>query len=323
MKSRQKKSQILHLLDYFFVLRPMLFYPGWSTLLAGYLIVFKDQWFLKPDQWSQIDFSLLGQLFLVFAMAMGGSFLLNQLADVESDLKNQKLFLISEGHLKRHMVWLEVLVLFALALIGAFRLSFPIFANLLLFMIITGYFYNFAPFKFKDRPWWSLWANMAMGFLAFVLGWLAVFTKPNVQLLVDALPYLFFNTALYLFTTLPDVEGDRIANKQTLAVRFGFNKVVWGAFAFYLLSLVSALLLQDRLALLVVLPALPFFMLTIKQKNIPATIRATKFSILFFALSICLKIPFYFILMLVGFYFTRWYFKRRFNYDYPNFQGKG
>ena len=314
---------MLKTLDYFFVLRPMLFYPGWSTLLAGYLIVFKNRLYLTPSEWQSIDFDLLILLFVSFALAMGGSFLLNQLADIETDLKNKKLFIISEGHISKRAAIAEVVILLFVSIWLAYKAGLVFLITILLFIAITSYFYNFKPFKFKDRPWWSLWANMAMGFLAFCLGWLAAFQSFSWQLFADALPYLFFNTALYFYTTLPDIEGDRLANKKTLAVQFGLKALIYLAFGFYLVALVSAFILKDRLALIILVPSLPFFLWTLVRPQVSATIRATKFGILFFAIAVCLKIPFYFILMLAGFYFTRWYFKARFQFDYPNFKGKG
>ncbi len=317
------KKNFLPYLDYFFVLRPMLFYPGWSTLLAGYLIGFKDQWLLFPAQWHQLNWGLIALLFLTFALAMGGSFLLNQLADVETDRKNKKLFIIAEGHLSFKQAVGEVVLLLLGALILALTISWHIFVTIALFVLITGYLYNFKPFRFKDRPWWSLWANMAMGLLAFCLGWLAAQSSFSVQMFIDGMPYLFFNTALYFYTTLPDVEGDRLAGKKTLAVQFGLKNLVYAAFGFYLVSLVSALLLHDRLALIFVLPTLPFFLFTLLKPQVQTTVHTTKFSILFFALAVCLKVPFYFVLMVTGFFFTRWYFKHRFQFDYPNFKGNG
>ncbi len=316
-------EKILKRLDYFFVLRPMLFYPGWSTFLAGYLMVYKTRFFLSPGEWLQFEFREIGLLFVAFATAMGGSFLLNQLADVQSDRENKKLFLISEGHIPRKNAIIEVIVLFVLAIgLTIFR-NWQLSLVLAIFILITGYFYNFPPFKFKDRPWWSLWANMSMGFLAFCLGWLTVYNRFNWQMVVDSLPYLFLNTALYFYTTLPDIEGDRAAGKRTLAVQWGVSRIVVVAFGLFVAALVSACLLNDRLALLIVLPSAPFFVLTLRKRTVSSTIRTTKFTILFFALAVCLKIPFYFLLMVSGFFFTRWYFKQRFQFDYPNFDGKG
>ncbi len=318
-----QKQPILKYLDYFFVLRPMLFYPGWSTLLAGYLITYKAYFYLPPEQMLSLDFQKIGLLFLTFAAAMGGSFLLNQLADVQSDLKNNKLFLISQGHIPRRNAVIEVVILFALALVLAWRQGAEIFVSVVLFCVITGYFYNFKPFKLKDRPWWSLWANMAMGFLAFCLGWFAAFPEFSQTLFIDALPYLFFNTALYFYTTLPDMEGDRASGKRTLAVQYGQKTIIVISFILFLFSLAAAFWLKDFLALIIVVPAIPFFLLTLFKQDTSSTIRATKFTILFFAVAVCLKVPFYFLIMVAGFFATRLYFKRRFDFDYPNFKGKG
>ncbi len=312
---------LLKSLDYFFVLRPMLFYPGWSTLLAGYLIIFKSQYYLSFHT-ARLNYVHIALLLAIFAGAMGASFLLNQLADVQSDLKNNKLFLISEGHISKRRAIIEVVALIIVTLFLSFLQGMRIFVAVALFMVLTGYLYNFSPFKFKDKPWWSLWANAGMGFLAFAVGWLAAMPVISWQMLIDSLPYLFLNTALYFFTTLPDAEGDRAAGKQTLAVKYGSKRIIVAAFLLFVLSLFSAVLLQDRLALLIVLPVAPFFVYTIIKPQVSATILATKFSILFFAVAICLKIPYYFLLMLAGFFFTRWYFKMRFNYDYPNFKGQ-
>ncbi len=318
----KKEHRWLKSLDYLFVLRPMLFYPGWSTLLAGYLIVYKRRYFLTWHQTGQFDYLQIVRLLVAFAAAMGASFLLNQLADVQSDLKNNKLFLISEGHISKGKALVEVFILSVLALGLSWYESSILFITVLLFILITGYLYNFRPFKFKDKPWWSLWANAAMGFLAFAFGWLAISKRLSAQLFFEALPYLFLNTALYFFTTLPDVEGDRSAGKRTLAVLFGSKRIIYVSFLLFVAGLTAAIVLGDRLALLILVPSVPFFVYTLIKPGVSATILATKFSILFFAMAVCLKIPLYFILMLAGFYATRWYFKARFDYDYPNFKGQ-
>jgi len=316
-----KETRLLKALDYFFVLRPMLFYPGWSTLLAGYLIVYKSRWFLPPDAFHALPYGQIALLLVLFAAAMGGSFLLNQLADVESDLSNNKLFLISEGHIPRKNAVIEAILLVLFSIVLASYFGREVLLVVLIFILLTGYFYNYPPFKWKDRPWMSLWANAGMGFLAFALGWLASMGNLRPQLFRDAMPYLFFNVALYFFTTLPDVQGDAKAGKKTLAVLLGVKPIIWISFFLYLASAFSAFLLNDKLAMIMIFPAFPFFVLTIVKPHVSSTILATKFSILFFAVAICLKVPYYFALMLTGYFATRWYFKKRFDFSYPNFKG--
>jgi len=306
-------------LDYFFVLRPMLLFPGWSTMMAGYFIQSRTIWF--PSFQLQINNFHLLFLLVGFAMVMGSSFVLNQLKDIESDKKNKKLFIISDGILSTKAVWLEVIILTFLSFLIAFTIKLEVGILFVLFFIVTGLFYNFPPAKMKDRPWGSLLANGLMGWLAFSVGW-AANNQISTQLIIDSLPYLCFNTALYLFTTLPDREGDKISGKKTLAVLFDIKNIRYLAFVFYLTGFLVSIWSFDRQALVFYILSLPLFVKTLIGKEVEDTIRATKYGILFFAVSICLRWPAYFVMMVTGFLVTKWYFMRRFNFDYPNFSGK-
>jgi 4-hydroxybenzoate polyprenyltransferase len=312
---------LLKSLDYFFVLRPMLFIPGWSTLLAGYLIAGKNQFYYPPETFLSINYFEILLLLIIFSAAMGASFLLNQLMDIEGDLKNKKLFILSENHITKKSAVIETFVLSILSLVLASRFGLWIFLVTLMFIVLTGYMYNFKPFILKDRPLGSIISNALMGWLAFATGWLAV-NQISLDLISDSLPYLLFNTALYFFTILPDVPGDKKSNKKTLAVLHGFNMVIFLAILCYLAGFILAFFLKDNFALIFSLGTLPFFVAVAIKRNIKATIRATKYGIFFFAFALWLKVPYYFLLHVVIFIFTRWYFNKRFKYDYPNFKGE-
>jgi 4-hydroxybenzoate polyprenyltransferase len=306
-------------LDYFFVLRPMLFFPGWSTMMAGYFIHSKSLW-IPSFHFQIFPFQLLFVL-TGFAMVMGSSFVLNQLKDIESDKENKKLFIISNGILSSRAVWIEVIVLTSLALLIAFSMKTELGILFVLFFIVTGVLYNFSPANMKDRPWGSLVANGLMGWLAFSIGWAST-NSFSSQLIIDSLPYLCFNTALYLFTILPDREGDKKSGKKTLAVSFNLNTIIYLAFTLYVIGFIVSIWSIDRQALVFYILSLPLFMKTLLGKKIEDTIRATKYGILFFAISICLRWPAYFLMMVIGFFGTKLYFKKRFDFDYPNFSGK-
>jgi 4-hydroxybenzoate polyprenyltransferase len=306
-------------LDYLFVLRPMLFFPGWSTMMAGYFIQTKTNWF--PIFQFHLNYFHLLSLLFAFALVMGSSFVLNQLKDIESDKKNKKLFIISNGILSSKTIWWEVFILTAISFFIAFRINFEVGSLIVIFFIVTGILYNFSPVKMKDRPWGSLFANGLMGWLAFSIGW-AANNSINFNLILDSIPYVCFNTALYLFTILPDREGDLISQKKTLAVKFHIKHIIRLAFLLYSTGFLVSFWLLDKQALIFYILSLTFFFKTLSGPKIENTIRATKFGILFFAISICLRWPAYLILMLIGFYGTKWYFKMRFNFDYPNFSGK-
>ncbi len=314
------KNKLLPKLDYFFVLRPMLFFPGWVTLLAGYFIMERQQLYYNQSQIQAVHIDQVSLLLLIFASAMGASFLLNQLKDIESDKLNQKLFIVAGGYLTPKALRREIVILVILTLALSVYFSFTILGLTISFIILTGYLYNFKPFALKDTPYGSLFANALMGWLAFVIGWSANRIL-SWDVILDALPYLFLNTALYLFTTLPDMGGDRAAGKSTLAVRYGKKLVIRWAFVLFSLSMLSTIFNRDWMALSVLIMSTPFFVRTLRNYSIPSTIQATKYTIAFFTLVICFKLPYFFILMLAGFFGTRWYFKQRFNFDYPNFNG--
>lgn len=314
-------SSLIKSLDYFFVLRPILFIPGWSTLLAGYLISSNKKFFLYPDNILHLNYVELGILLIVFSAAMGASFMLNQLMDIESDLKNKKLFILSENHISKKAAITEVIFLIIISILLALKFNNGVLISVIMFIVVTGFLYNFKPFILKDRPYGSIIANASMGWLAFALGWYTA-QNPGWQIIYDSLPYLFFNTALYFFTTLPDISGDRKSEKHTLAVLYGINVIIIIALVLYGISLLSAFFLNDYVALVFIFCTFPFFVFVYIKKDITATIQTTKYAIFFFAMVICLKIPFYFLVLLVTFIFTRWYFKRRFHYNYPNFKGE-
>jgi len=306
-------------LDYLFVLRPMLFFPGWSTMMAGYFIQSKSVWI--PAFQFHINHIHLLTVLIGFAMVMGSSFVLNQLNDIESDKKNKKLFIISNGILSTKTVWIEAIILSCLSFLVAFYIKLEVGILFILFFIVTGILYNFAPAKMKDRPWGSLLANGLMGWLAFSIGWVSN-QEISIRLIIDSLPYLCFNTALYLFTTLPDREGDKISGKKTIAVIFNISNIIYAAIIIFLIGLFFSLWSTDRQALIFYILSLPLFINMFVSKKTENTIRATKYGILFFALSICFRWPAYFLMMITGFFGTKWYFKHRFKFDYPNFSGK-
>ncbi len=314
-------SRLLKSLDYFFVLRPMLFFPGWSTLLAGYLIAWNGRILLPANHFMAFNYGEIALLLILFGAAMGGSFLLNQIQDIDSDRSNNKLFFLSEKHIsKRAAVW-EAALLIVFALTLALAIDRILFVAVGAFILITGYAYNYRPFAFKDNPVTSLLANAAMGWLAFAIGWLAQ-KSWSTELIFDALPYLFFNTALYFFTTLPDVEGDRANNKNTLAVTHGVAFVIYCAGGLFAVALLSAIWLSDVFALTMLVPSLPFFARAVIRRSVEAAVQSTKYGILFFAIAVCLKLPFYLLLMIAIFGFTKWFFRKRFNFNYPNFAGR-
>ncbi len=298
----------------------MLFFPGWSTMLAGYFINDKHLYYFTPEEWLNQNHLLILLAMLSFASAMGACFLLNQIEDVEGDKKNKKLFLISENHLPVKSIISETYILIFFSLILSLTINIAFFSWLIVFIVITGYLYNYKPFIFKDRALGSLLANGAMGFIAFAIGW-SINNNLSFKIVIDSLPYVFFNTALYFYTTLPDIKGDESSGKNLLSVQYGKNKIINISSFLYLSGLILTFFLMDKFAIIIAIFSFPFFIMAFIDKKISSAVQTVKFTILFFALAVCMKWPFYLILMLSIYFFTRWYYANRFQFNYPNFKG--
>ena len=319
-----QKKWIRHL-DYFYIARPMLFFPGWNTLLAGYLVA-KGEINLWQNivsgsfQWH-IWIAEVALMMLTFAAAMGGSFIMNQLQEVESDKQNKKLFLIGEKYMSWQKAFIESILLILTAV--GISLIFNIQEVLLIifFVIITGYLYNFPPFQYKNHPFMGLYLNMLMGWIAFALGW-SILKNLNLEFFLHSLPYLFLNTGLYFLTTVPDIEGDKAAGKQTFCVRFGIKTTARLCLGCYLLSVLTAILLQDYLILFILLLGFYWMVKSAYRPSVSSVIKTVKMVIFFFSAVICIKFPTYFLLMVFIFYLTKFYYRRRFQFNYPNFRGE-
>lgn len=256
-----------------------------------------------------------------FACAMGGTFILNQIKDIDSDKKNQKLFLLGDGFIPPAHAYIESVLLILLSLISAHFFGNLFLLTTILFIFVTGYMYNYPPFEYKSYPIKGLIANMFMGWFAFVLGWLLVSGENISTMLTKSIPYLFYNTALYLLTTAPDFEGDKASNKQTIAVRYGLKSTIRASFFLLCFSLLVAFILKDAFLLLICIIAFPFFFRMLYQYSIPTAIIAVKMGIFFFSIGVCIKFPLFGLAIIAAYALTKFYYQHRFNVNYPNFKG--
>jgi 1,4-dihydroxy-2-naphthoate octaprenyltransferase len=193
--------------------------------------------------------------------------------------------------------------------------------TVLLFIVVTGYFYNFYPLQLKNRPFWGIILNSLMGWLAFTLGWLII-DELSVSFIVKSMPYIFHNAALCLLTTIPDEDGDKSTGKLTFCVRFGKKKTILISGLFCLISLILSFILMDQFILTLNLVILYWVVYMVLYRTISSAIKTIKMAIFFFSLLICLKFPSYLLLMITIFYLCKYYYKIRFDFDYPNFRGE-
>jgi 4-hydroxybenzoate polyprenyltransferase len=250
------------------------------------------------------------------SLVMAGVYILNQMQDIETDRANHKLFLLSDGIISPRHAGREAGFLVLLGACAGFIIDLYLGLGLIILFVLAGWLYNFSPFKWKDRPLMGLFTNGAGGMLIYLLGWKAGGGVPWIP--VRALAYLMAGVSVFLNTTLPDRVGDEKTGKITFVVQYGIAATAWWAFITEAAAVVLALLTRDWLLFIPGAVSMPLFVMAVVRRTEKDVVRATKCSILALVLAVCVVFPWYAILILFIFIFTKWYYKRRFNFDYPS-----
>ena len=293
-------------LDYLFVIRPVLMPPVWTILLLGH--------HRSAALSGQSD--LPGLILLLVTFLVGAVYLLNQIYDVESDRINKKLFFLAEGHISKKNAIFETVLLNLISIIPAYFISLQL-GLLFTLGFSFGFFYSAPPFSFKGKPLGGFLCNvLAHGNLAFLIGWSMNKTLSGESILFS-LPYMFAVGAVYLNTTVPDMEGDKKSGKITLTVKWGKEVVVILSCILVLVAIIMSFLLEDIPFFIASALVLPFFLFSALTKENNAVILSTKLSILFLSIAAGFLYPWYFAILILGFLGTKLYYKARFNYDYP------
>jgi 1,4-dihydroxy-2-naphthoate octaprenyltransferase len=173
----------------------------------------------------------------------------------------------------------------------------------------------------EGRPLLGLAANALGALMIFTAGWWVVQIDWRLTLL-HALPYMFAVSAVYLYTTLLDVDGDADTEKMTFGVRYGMSMTIMIGCLLEIGARASAYWLQDAIIFYPALIAAPCFIGAAIRQRLVDVSRAIKLPILFLALAICFKVWQYFLWLGFVFYLSRWYYRRRFGLKYPNLASK-
>ncbi|MBN1542355.1 UbiA family prenyltransferase [candidate division KSB1 bacterium] len=319
--TNSKSEQRLHRLDYLFVLRPTLFFPIWTFALAGKWAQLRFAPSMDHDPLlviAGVDLSLIIVLGIYTAM-MGGVFVLNQIQDVETDRINNKLYLIANGDIPLHHAWILTLTLAATPFLLAFWARWDLVATMFLSLLLTGWAYSYPPLELMKRPIGGTLINIAAGYLVFSIGWM-IEASISGRFFTIATPYVLGFIAVYFLTTVPDHIGDRRAGKITVAVHYGLTWTLsFGAVA-AIAAVIAAFISSDRIALLATLPILPFFIQARRKKTKASVLKANKFAALVLSLIVCVRFPAYLALLTAVYFFTKWYYRKRFNIRYPSLQ---
>ncbi len=308
-------------LDYVFVARPTLFFPVWTIFLAGFfsagMAASNQPVSAATDNGvstSVADFLPLG---IALTLLMGGIFVLNQIHDVSSDRANKKLFLVAEGHLPRETAEREAYLLIGTGLLISVVAGLLPLVLMLALLAVAGVLYSVRPFSWKDYPLRGWVANAAGGLFIFLLGW--SLQRGDLVIAVErALPYVFAVSAVFLYTTLPDVSGDRQSGKVTFSVRFGQKWTLALGALLEVAALVGSFLDRDPILFYPALFTAPVFLWAVYTQKMRDVLRAVKWSILLLALYVCVNWPAYFLVLLAVYLASKWYYRFRFGIEYPS-----
>jgi 4-hydroxybenzoate polyprenyltransferase len=280
--------------------------PVWTILLLGH----------HRSAVLSGENNLPGLSLILVTFLVGAVYLLNQIYDVESDRLNKKLFFLAEGHISKKNAIFETVLLNLISIIPSYFISLEL-GFLFTLGFLFGFFYSVSPFSFKGRPVGGFLFNiLAHGNFTFLAGWLM--NQPlSGKSILFSLPYMFAVGAVYLFTTIPDMEGDKRSGKITLAVKWGKVKVVILACFLVLIATFLSFFIKDIPFFIASALVFPFFLFSAITRKNNAIVLSTKLSILFLSIAAGFFYPWYFAVLILGFLGTRFYYKARFKLNYP------
>jgi 4-hydroxybenzoate polyprenyltransferase len=288
--------------DLLFLTRPVLLGPVWVIYGAGAVLAG------STPGWD---------LFFVSLM-VAGVYVHNQIADIESDRANNKLFLLSGGYVGTRTAWALAVILWLTSLAWAATEG----SRFLLYVaaLVMGLLYNKGVFvPWKQISGLGLLTNaVAHGTVTFLAGYTAASNDFQTGMILS-IPYTSAVAAIYLGTTMMDRSGDSSAGKVTWAVRFGPANTAWLILVLIFCSATIATLFGDlSMTLAGGIATVPAILLVLNPSRDVAE-RVVKIAVT--ALTLTLVCQWYGLIGLaaVTFIASRLYHRWRFGMRYPSF----
>jgi 4-hydroxybenzoate polyprenyltransferase len=298
--------------DYFFILRPLILIPAWNFLLIGS--------FLASRKGSFTVDVILG--LVIYTFVLGGVYILNQIMDIETDRLNKKLFLLSAGYVPIRAAYTEMVALWILAIVFSVKFG-TAFVILILLSILLGILYSVPPIKLKGKPFLDTLANgIGYGMINFAVGWLLI-RDFQWSIFLRFLPYFLSICAVFVNTTVVDIEGDRRTQEITTGVFLGAKGALFISMAIMAAAIVSAFAQRDYICLIPAAASFPLFVYTavhsLKNDRVhrKATIASFRLPGLLFTLITAVLYPVYLLILVVVLVAMRIYYRQRFGMTYP------
>ena len=304
-------------LDFIFLLRPSLLLPVWIFIFLG-LHWGSGHALFGFDCPSSPRFWLI---FISYSLLLGWVYVLNQIFDIESDRINEKLFLLPSGIISLREAWIFSFC----ALIASFLLAMQVgisFLVLWVFSLIMGYMYSGPPFRLKDRPVLDVFANsLGYGCVNFLVGWITVRPVSSAAFPHAGL-YFMAVAAVFLNTTIPDIPGDKAAQKVTTGVLLGRKYTTILSALLFFMAFFLSLRLTDFVTSIASMTGLILSVLSAFRRDDLLPKLSYRIPAGIFALFVSLRYPPLLLLSIVTLVGMRVYYKRRFGLAYPSVTGR-
>jgi len=303
-----------HPADYVFLLRPMILVPVWTFFLLG-----ARHGALAGGVEPKPAALVAG--ILSFTALIGAVYVVNQIADRDTDREGGKLFLLADGIVSIRAAWIEAALL-AAASFGLAAAFLPrAFLAILAASLALGAAYSLEPARLKRRPVLDVLANAAgNGVLNTLAGWVAVGAPlAGWQILA---PYPLAVASVHLATTLADRGADERTGLRTSGVALGERRGILAATALMGASALAGRLAGNGWALAASLLSLPFFLVPERgpQTEAPPSrfLLPAKAATLIFSIVAGYLFPVYLPCLAAAIALTRLYYAKRFGMAYPS-----
>ncbi len=300
----------LLVVDRFFLLRPLVLIPAITFFLLGRRDSGEQQ-----EPWRFVTAAML------YAMLMGSVYVVNQIADIESDRANNKLFLLPRKIVGQGEAVVMAVALSALAMTGAVVLG----GNVALYFglsLMLGLAYSIPPVALKRRFPFDLLANsLGYGMLAYAAGW-SVAGHPEHPDFVRAVPFALCVGGVFVHTALADREGDARSGFRSAGVVLTSSQGAIAALCLVGIALPVALLVENRIAVVGSLASFPLFAYAALRVG-PRSVRiAYRGGSAVFVFLVGLLHPTFLLVVLATLGLARVYYSKRFSLDYPSITGE-
>jgi 4-hydroxybenzoate polyprenyltransferase len=293
--------------------------PLWTLTLVGYYLSGAEG---VTHRFAWLPRGRLVVSLLVYSLLMGSVYILNQIFDRDTDRLNQKLHLLAEGYISLRTAWVECVALIVISLALSVLFS-PAYRVFILLSLGLGILYSAPPFKLKGRPILDILSNsIGYGCLAFMVGWLTA-GKYDPAHLLKSIPYVLAVAAVFINTTVPDIDGDKKTGNITTGVFLGIQGTTILALIAILGAAVISLWQGDLLCLIPSLAATPLFLWAALDPRVKPAMIAYQLSGGVLVILLCLLFPWYLALLLATFGALYGYHKLRFGLNYPALADRG